>query len=219
VGINVGYIFFAMPITYPAGFRASKIFGGVGGFAFFCAISALDTGVYCWGRSSYGQTGSSLGTLCSGNAGSVYLGTGAGGACYVPNKVNGPTNVVTDTTWNYNITDVAISGMSSAGTDYCQACALRGDGQVWCWGYNGYGNLGDGTTTNRPYALRVANLANIRAIFSQMYNSASMFALEDDNSTLWAWGYNGNYNLGIYQSDVMYAPVVVHGLRLSKNGY
>ena len=50
MGINVGYIFFAMPITYPAGFLASKIFGGVGGYTFFCAISALDTGVYCWGE-------------------------------------------------------------------------------------------------------------------------------------------------------------------------
>ena len=160
--------------------------------------------------------------------------------------MNGPTNVVTDTTWNYNITDVAISGVSSAGTDYCQACALRGDGQVWCWGFNGNGNLGlcslplpsllpfcllcmwsgclfgcvdgagDGSTTTRPYAMRVSHLGNIKAIFSQQFNTNSMFALENDSVKLWAWGYNANYNLGIYQSDVMYAPVVVHGLRLTR---
>ena len=28
-------------------------------------------------------------------------------------------------------------------------CARRGDGTRWCWGANGSGQLGDGTTVNR----------------------------------------------------------------------
>jgi alpha-tubulin suppressor-like RCC1 family protein len=31
-----------------------------------------------------------------------------------------------------------------------QTCATKTDGTLWCWGWNDYGQLGDGTTTNRP---------------------------------------------------------------------
>jgi alpha-tubulin suppressor-like RCC1 family protein len=35
-------------------------------------------------------------------------------------------------------------------------CAWRTDGRIWCWGGNEFGQLGDGTTTNRttPTELR-----------------------------------------------------------------
>jgi hypothetical protein len=32
---------------------------------------------------------------------------------------------------------------------YSHSLAVKADGTVWAWGYNGYGQLGDGTTTNR----------------------------------------------------------------------
>ena len=35
-----------------------------------------------------------------------------------------------------------------AGGDY-HSLAVKSDGTVWAWGCNGYGQLGDGTTTNR----------------------------------------------------------------------
>jgi hypothetical protein len=41
-------------------------------------------------------------------------------------------------------------------------CAVRVNGQPVCWGNNGSGQLGDGTTTDRPHAMGVASfLANI----------------------------------------------------------
>lgn len=173
----------------------------------------------------HGQLGAYQdGVSCNGYVGNVYLGYNSQ-YCFTPTKVNGPTPSRFDTSWNYNIVEVAITGSQystySTSYDYYQSCALRGDGTVWCWGYNGNGNLGDGTTNTRSYALRVANLQNIRSIFSQEFFSGgspynTMFALENSNTTLWAWGYNGAYNLGIYQSDAMLAPVAVQGLRFTQ---
>ncbi len=60
--------------------------------------------------------------------------------------------------------------------------------------------------------VQMANLKNIRAIFSQQWFSGgsiynSMYALENNGATLWGVGYNGNYNLGIYQGENMYGKV------------
>ena len=44
-----------------------------------------------------------------------------------------------------------------------QACAVS-DGTGYCWGYNGFGQLGDGTTEDRTTAVRVTDLSGLRAI-------------------------------------------------------
>ena len=33
--------------------------------------------------------------------------------------------------------------------------AIRTDGTLWAWGSNNVGQLGDGTTTNRPFPTRI----------------------------------------------------------------
>jgi len=42
-----------------------------------------------------------------------------------------------------------ISGITSVSTDLMHSLALDSNGKVWSWGENGYGQLGDGTTTSR----------------------------------------------------------------------
>ena len=64
-----------------------------------------------------------------------------------------------DGTTTMRPTPVDVTGLSSnvaavdAGTDH--TCALTTTGGVKCWGYNSYGQLGDGTTTNRPTSVPV----------------------------------------------------------------
>ena len=42
--------------------------------------------------------------------------------------------------------------------------ALSDFGTVWAWGKNGYGELGDGTTTNRTTPVLVSDLSNVIAV-------------------------------------------------------
>jgi len=48
-----------------------------------------------------------------------------------------------------------LTGVIAVSAGYYSSYALLSDGTVWAWGYNGYGNLGDGTTTNRSYAVQM----------------------------------------------------------------
>src|SRR5688500_5783812 len=42
--------------------------------------------------------------------------------------------------------------------------ALKSDGTVWTWGSNNVGELGDGTTFNRSFPVRVKNLNDVIAV-------------------------------------------------------
>jgi alpha-tubulin suppressor-like RCC1 family protein/subtilisin family serine protease len=86
---------------------------------------------------------------------------------------------------------------------------LKGDGTVWAWGKNFYGQLGDGTYTNRNVPTRVAGLSNVKDIAAGRYHG---LALEEDG-TVWAWGHGYFGQLGsgagTFSSNV---PARVEGL-------
>ncbi len=69
--------------------------------------------------------------------------------------------------------------------------ALKADGTVWTWGYNGYGQLGNGTTTN-SYVPEKIGLDNVIDIAAGDYFT---LALKQDG-TVWAWGRNEKGQLG-----------------------
>lgn len=65
-------------------------------------------------------------------------------------------------------------------------------GRVWAWGMNTVGQLGDGTTTNRPEPVRVLGLENVTSISAGEFHSV---ALRNDG-TVWSWGGNSSGQLG-----------------------
>ncbi len=119
--------------------------------------------------------------------------------------------VSTGTTGIASITAIAAGGDHSL--------ALRNDGTVWAWGYNGYGQLGNNTITNSTVPVQVFNadgtpFNNIKAIAA---GGAFSVALMNDG-TVWAWGYNGFGQLGIDPAKTPFSsiPVQVAGLPVIK---
>ena len=75
--------------------------------------------------------------------------------------------------------------------------AIKADGTVWAWGYNYYGQLGNGSTTQTPTPVPVTGLTRITAVSANSYGSAAV----KSDGTVWAWG-----------SGVSLTPVAVSGL-------
>ena len=85
------------------------------------------------------------------------------------------------------------------------ALALRSDGSVWAWGFNRYGQLGDGTNSDRSTPTRVVGLSNIVAVAAGERHSLAL----DYNGNIWAWGQNWAGELGDGTTTDRSIPVVV----------
>lgn len=68
--------------------------------------------------------------------------------------------------------------------------AIKSDHTFWAWGYNGYGQLGDGTTVNKLAPVQI-NLSPDWEIAAGENHSLAI-----KNGTLWAWGQNTYGQLG-----------------------
>ena len=84
--------------------------------------------------------------------------------------------------------DALPEGITSIAAGGSHSLALDGLGRVWGWGYNGYGQLGDGTTTDRLVPTRVIFPEAVTIIAIAAGGSTSLAI--DSNHEVWGWGYN-----------------------------
>lgn len=87
----------------------------------------------------------------------------------------------------------AIAGASSIDAGDFHTLAILGAGEVWAWGRNAEGQLGDGTQVDRVLPVRVVGLP--RAAVAVSAGGAHSLALLDDG-TVWSWGANDFRQLG-----------------------
>ena len=80
--------------------------------------------------------------------------------------------------------------MINCGGDH--SIVLKNNGTVWTWGFNQYGQLGDGSTNNRSAPYPVDTLKNVTSIAS---GGDHTVVLKSDG-TVWAWGSNNSGQLG-----------------------
>ena len=87
-------------------------------------------------------------------------------------------------------------------------CAVQEDSTGICWGYNGDGQLGDNSTTNRRKPGSVMGLTRILAIVAGNFHSCALNA----NAVVSCWGGNYYGQVGDKTTVDRWAPVSVVGL-------
>ncbi|MCC5952769.1 MAG: S-layer homology domain-containing protein [Acidimicrobiia bacterium] len=102
-----------------------------------------------------------------------------------------------------------VIAIESGGSHTCALVDGTSPGQVWCWGNNVYGQIGDGTTESpRSTATRVVGLPGPATSVS--VGGSHSCAVVDGGA--WCWGRNNDEQLGDGTDDDSPAPVQVSGL-------
>lgn len=84
----------------------------------------------------------------------------------------------------------AVVQVAAGGED---ACAVKTDKTLWCWGGNAFGEVGDGTKLRRDTPVQVKALgAHVVAVGAGLFDTCAL----TDDGTLWCWGKNNHGQLG-----------------------
>lgn len=181
------------------------------GFIASCAVAAADGSAWCWGWNYKGvlgigkgeplvptqvkgdgawasvevgsastcgvQTAPTPGSLwCWGSNRKGALGLGPGGG----DNRRQPTHVGTDTDW------------STVDAGIYFACATKTTGTLWCWGYNGYGQLGIGRRGTERAPVQVGRSAAWEQVSCGLAHTLG----RRQHGPGWAWGHNLDGQLG-----------------------
>ncbi|HEX2321246.1 MAG TPA: hypothetical protein VHJ18_19900 [Streptosporangiaceae bacterium] len=122
------------------------------------------------------------------------LGTGTTARSLVPVRVKGLTG----------ITEI------SAGRDF--SLARRSDGTVWAWGINSGSQLGNGTTTNSLVPVQVSGLTQVTSIAAGGFAGYAIRTTSTGATSAWAWGSNGDGELGDGTTTDHHSPEQVTGI-------
>ncbi len=197
----------------PSGVTATSVFAGP---AFALAIGS-DGNVYAWGGNYFGELGDSTNTnssvpvmvklpegvkatsisagssfsLAIGSDGNVYA-WGGGGFGQLGDGAEANTNVPVMVELPSGVTAKSIAG------GRLFASAIGSDGNVYTWGDNLYGELGDGTvdvpkTDSLPVVVKLPRGVTATGITAIRWSG---FAMGNDYH-VYAWGYNQEGELGI----------------------
>ena len=128
------------------------------------AAIKTDGSLWMWGNAYNGQLGNGV----SGVPGSSQTGL----------SVNNPTPTK------------IMDGVAAVALGVYHSAAIKTDGSLWMWGYNNYGQLGDGTNTDRNRPVKITD--GVAAVSLGNGHSA---AIKTDGS-LWTWGWNAFGQVG-----------------------
>jgi alpha-tubulin suppressor-like RCC1 family protein len=150
-----------------------------------CYALMANGDVYTWGANGSGQ-----------------LGQGSTAAIPLPTKIAGLSNV----------SKIVLSKANGTHYAYVSAYFLKTDGTIYACGFNLYGQLGNGNTTNQTTPQQILNLGlpAIDIVAGANYYTSVIITL--NNNTTMSCGYNLYGTLGLGDTTQRDTPVPVSGL-------
>lgn len=91
--------------------------------------------------------------------------------------------------------------------DYGVVYFITTDKRLYACGYNGQGNVGNGTTTNQTVPVRCGALENIADVRVSGL-PYTVYAMEDSGA-FWVWGYNNLGQLGLGDATNRTSPILI----------
>jgi len=129
-----------------------------------------DGTVWCLGKSDYGELGDGA--------------TGGQSCGQAPEKCR--------------LAPVQVSALGSEavglGIGYDHACARKNDSTLWCWGYNGYGQLGNGSSG--PYEASPVQVSDLGNTVAEVAIGSDHTCARKNDGTVWCWGAGNVGQLG-----------------------
>lgn len=196
-----------------------------------CGIDA-DGSAHCWGDNTHGQLGTGPGTTGSPTPQLVALGlpfdqleAGYLSSCGVTTSGAGYC-------WGYNAygqvgdgspgatfpsaqpSPTAVAGghlFAAINAGGLHACGVTTAGAAYCWGFNGYGQVGDGTNVDRRSPVAVAGGLSFSVLSAGGYHTCGVTSASDAV----CWGNNQYGALGNGTTSGAMAPGAVLGLDLT----
>jgi alpha-tubulin suppressor-like RCC1 family protein len=150
------------------------------GANYSCGITTAHV-AYCWGDNSTGE-----------------LGDGTTTARAVPTLVSGSlkfARIATSTGFGAGSTAPLPAGVLAG--NVAHTCALTEAGAPWCWGWNGAGQLGNGSTVDQLVPVEVSGGLKLKEIALGGAHTCGM-----QGNAIWCWGGAGFGQLGNGASSV-----------------
>lgn len=211
------------PVPVAGGLRFAAVTAG----SFHTCGVTTSGAAYCWGDNQNGQLGDGttdrrampapvvggfrFSTISAGHGHTCGVIVGGAAVCWGDNSSGqlGGTLVVDHNTYRPFPGRVGgVHGFATVSAGNVHTCGVTTHGAAYCWGYNVWGQLGDGTTTQRSLPVRVVGGLRFAIVDAGSYFSCGVTT----SGAAYCWGENLDGELGDGTTTSWSTPVPVTGV-------
>ena len=209
-------------VSLPTGVTATQVAAG----QLHSCVRTSTGAAYCWGFNLFGQVGDgtvtqrvspvlvalpageTLTQVTAGSFNSCGLASSGSAYCWGSGEFGQLGNGATDASLRPVLVAVSAGvSFTQIGTGAVSSCGLSSTGVVYCWGANNVGQLGDGTTTDRPTPAPIIAPSGARVTW--LATSSNHYCVLTASGAAWCWGNNSSGQLGDVSAINRLSPVPV----------